>query len=235
MQVVGALLFLGLVVGVAAIYLYNRRFAQAERRKSAERYATWRDRALESLSLEPGGVTVFSVQTAAAGSAADSAFVPAILAFTSTTMVIFKDTELMSRQTVNLSEVSSTEVTHHPDYVVTTTAGAKFMLRPKREEGDLHRQVEEWDRQLTMRTRGGGSGSVSSVADELRKLAELRDQGVLDADDWTRAKSLFLGKNETERERSARELRQLHELHVSGVLSASEFNMKKWDILSRTS
>lgn len=75
----------------------------------------------------------------------------------------------------------------------------------------------------------------TSVAEELAKLAELRDQGVIDAADWNRAKDLYLGKTEDERDRAARELKQIHDLQRSGVLSEMEFNMKKWDILSRTS
>jgi len=35
------------------------------------------------------------------------------------------------------------------------------------------------------------------------------------------------------RESSVGLLRQLHSLHKSGVLSESEFNMKKWDVLSK--
>ena len=52
--------------------------------------------------------------------------------------------------------------------------------------------------------------------------------------DWERAKDLFPGKPEDERDRAVGELRQLHELQKSGALSLSEFNMKKWDVLSRT-
>jgi hypothetical protein len=62
----------------------------------------------------------------------------------------------------------------------------------------------------------------------------IRDEGVIDTADWERAKDLFLGKPEDERDRAARGLRQLHELQKSGVLSTSEFNMKKWDVLART-
>jgi hypothetical protein len=73
-----------------------------------------------------------------------------------------------------------------------------------------------------------------SVAQQLSKLAELKGQGLLDDDDWQRAKDLFLGKVPDEREQAITNLRQLHGLRQSGVLSESEFNMKKWDVLSRS-
>lgn len=79
----------------------------------------------------------------------------------------------------------------------------------------------------------GGGGGVS-VADELARLGELKGQGLLSDGDWERAKDLFLGKEPDERQKAITNLRQLHELHKSGVLSESEFNTKKWDILSRT-
>jgi hypothetical protein len=77
-------------------------------------------------------------------------------------------------------------------------------------------------------------GGELSIAEQLSKLAELRDQGLLDDDDWERAKDLFLGKAADEREAAITNLRQLYGLRQNGVLSESEFNMKKWDVLSRS-
>ena len=72
-----------------------------------------------------------------------------------------------------------------------------------------------------------------SAADELQKLAQLMKDGAVTSEEWTRAKELYLGKPEDKREQTIGTLRKLHELKLSGVLSEMEFNMKKWDILSR--
>lgn len=72
-----------------------------------------------------------------------------------------------------------------------------------------------------------------SIADELQKLAELSDSGALSADEWTRAKELFLGKAPDSRTAALDSLSKLHSLHKAGVLSEGEFNMKKWEVLSR--
>lgn len=76
---------------------------------------------------------------------------------------------------------------------------------------------------------GGGAG----VATELEKMAKLVREGVLNNDEWERAKLMLLGKPQDKREDAFRTLRKLYDLYKSGVLSQSEFNMKKWDILSR--
>jgi hypothetical protein len=78
------------------------------------------------------------------------------------------------------------------------------------------------------------SSGIPSVADELGRLSELRSQGAISEEDWERSKDLFLGKRPDAREQLIIQIRQLHELHKGGVLSESEFNMKKWDILSRS-
>lgn len=73
----------------------------------------------------------------------------------------------------------------------------------------------------------------SSVADEIAKLSELRSRGAITDEDWSRAKDLFLGKQHSAQEQAIAQLQQLFELRKSGVLTESEFNMKKWDVLSR--
>ncbi len=93
----------------------------------------------------------------------------------------------------------------------------------------LYDRVSHWLGIMEVITRQAGV----SVADELAKLQELRHEGVLSEDEWTRAKELYLGKPEDKRGRSVHALRALHELYQTGALSESEFNMKKWDILSR--
>lgn len=80
-----------------------------------------------------------------------------------------------------------------------------------------------------------GTSSGATVAQELAELAALRDAGILDSADWDRARDMFLGKRPDAQRAIAEELRQLHELFKSGVLTESEFNLKKWDVLARTS
>lgn len=79
-------------------------------------------------------------------------------------------------------------------------------------------------------------GSLS-IAEEIEKLAQLTNEGILTDDELTRAKEMFLGRPPSELgqsiDQSLRLLRNLHELKRQGVLSESEFNMKKWDILSK--
>lgn len=82
--------------------------------------------------------------------------------------------------------------------------------------------------------RENASGASASIADEISKLAALRDEGVITGDDWERAKDLYLGKRPSERDEAVKQLRKLHDLRRDGVLSESEFNSKKWDILART-
>ena len=71
-----------------------------------------------------------------------------------------------------------------------------------------------------------------SLAQELERLAELRDAGVISSEDWERAKQLYLGKAPDLQAAALDQLRRLHSLHKDGVLSESEFNSKKWDILA---
>lgn len=70
------------------------------------------------------------------------------------------------------------------------------------------------------------------VADELSRLAALRDSGVITLQDWEQAKALFLGKPASRRDEAIALLQRLHELRRAGVLSESEYNMKKWDVLA---
>jgi hypothetical protein len=71
------------------------------------------------------------------------------------------------------------------------------------------------------------------VSDALERLATLKREGVLTEEEFERAKNGFVGATVEVGESSAALLRQLHSLYQGGVLSESEFNMKKWDILSR--
>jgi len=71
--------------------------------------------------------------------------------------------------------------------------------------------------------------------DELEHLAALAREGLLTEDEWVRAKELFLGKQPSAREQALNHLRQIYWLYRDGALTESEFNTKKWEILSRES
>jgi hypothetical protein len=81
-------------------------------------------------------------------------------------------------------------------------------------------------------TREVSSGTVS-IADEIAKLAQLANEGILTQDELSRAKTLFIGMPPNKIDESIHLLRQLKDLHRQGVLSESEFNMKKWDVMSK--
>jgi hypothetical protein len=76
------------------------------------------------------------------------------------------------------------------------------------------------------------AGRSGDLADELAKLAKLQHDGVLSADEFARAKALFLGSPPDAQAEAIQHLRELHSLYRSGVLSEGEFNTEKWDILS---
>ncbi|MCU0785956.1 MAG: hypothetical protein MUF81_18300 [Verrucomicrobia bacterium] len=74
------------------------------------------------------------------------------------------------------------------------------------------------------------SGSLTL---ELEKLAGLVRTGAISTDEWQRAKALYLGQPKAKQENSLARIQELHGLCESGALSESEFNMVKWDILSK--
>ena len=78
-----------------------------------------------------------------------------------------------------------------------------------------------------------GAPKPFGVADEVSKLAVLKEEGVLTDDEFQRSKALFVGATPDQRSEALDLLRQLHSLRRAGVLSEMEFNMKKWDVLSR--
>jgi DNA-directed RNA polymerase subunit RPC12/RpoP len=86
-------------------------------------------------------------------------------------------------------------------------------------------------KKLAERLEGGVP--PSDVADELEKLVRLVQDGALAADEWQRAKAAILGKPKDKQAEAIERVAKLYRAHQSGVLSQSEFNMTKWDILSR--
>jgi hypothetical protein len=79
-----------------------------------------------------------------------------------------------------------------------------------------------------------GAPKPIGVADELGKLAALKEEGILTDEEFQRSKALFVGATPDQQSEALDLLRQLHALQRSGVLSEMEFNMKKWDVLSRS-
>ena len=75
--------------------------------------------------------------------------------------------------------------------------------------------------------------NTTAAADALDQLVPLLNDGILTQEEFDRAKDGFLGATVEVRESSVGLLRQLHSLHKSGVLTESEFNLKKWDVLSK--
>lgn len=70
------------------------------------------------------------------------------------------------------------------------------------------------------------------VAQEIEKLGQLFLAGVITSEEFERGKTLFLGAAPDKAASAVELLQNLSALKQKGVLSQSEFNMKKWEILS---
>lgn len=81
--------------------------------------------------------------------------------------------------------------------------------------------------------RDGLRQGPSSLADELKKLAQLIADGILSAEEFGKAKQQLIGLSPSQVDEATKLLRHLHALRMQGVLTDGEFNMKKWDILSQ--
>lgn len=95
------------------------------------------------------------------------------------------------------------------------------------EAGDVPGLVE------LIRARIASGASGLSGAAELEKLAKLKQQGLLSEEEWDRAAKLYLGKPVSKQEEMISQIRRLDSLRKDGLLSDSEYNSKKWDLLSR--
>jgi hypothetical protein len=76
------------------------------------------------------------------------------------------------------------------------------------------------------------SGHALSYADELGKLAALQKDGVISMQEFDNLKDRLASKPSNVQD-VIRLLRGLKELKNEGVLTPGEFDMKKWDILSK--
>jgi len=74
---------------------------------------------------------------------------------------------------------------------------------------------------------------AKGLGSELSQLGVLAREGIITPEEFERGKELFLGHPPDRQQQALQLLGQLHELYASGVLSESEFNLKKWDVLSR--
>ncbi len=77
------------------------------------------------------------------------------------------------------------------------------------------------------------SGSAD-LAELLRQLKRLQEEGVLTDDEFDRAKERYIGHAPNERESMLRTLTGLSDLRKAGVLSQVEFEIKKRDFLATT-
>ena len=95
------------------------------------------------------------------------------------------------------------------------------------EMSTLGRNIEE------MKSGALLASQATKAADALGVLTPLLQEGIISQEEFDRAKAGFLGTTTKAQENSASQIRQLHSLHKDGVLTEGEFNMKKWDILSK--
>ena len=77
-----------------------------------------------------------------------------------------------------------------------------------------------------------GKFDQDGIAQEIEKLSILFRRGVITADEFERGKATFLGTPPDKVAIAIDMLSNLHDLRKQGALSESEFNSKKWEILS---
>lgn len=71
-----------------------------------------------------------------------------------------------------------------------------------------------------------------TIAEEIEQLGKLFLAGVITAEEFERGKALFLGAPPDKAATAIELLKNLDMLKKNGVISESEFNVKKWEILS---
>ncbi len=71
------------------------------------------------------------------------------------------------------------------------------------------------------------------VVDAIERIADLLSEGLITSDEFEHAKKGLVGKAPSRGDEIVGLLRQLHSLQMAGVISASEFRLKKWDLLSK--
>ena len=137
-----------------------------------------------------------------------------------------------SMRLVDITDINVKETGDKTHLTLRTNADTQdtFISITSHECKELITALEGTVSQTRRSAAGAGTGSL---AEELKKLSDPKHEWVLTEEDWERAKNLYFGKPNNKKDETVRMLRSLHDLHRSGVLSEGEFNMKKWDILSR--
>lgn len=79
--------------------------------------------------------------------------------------------------------------------------------------------------------RLGSGAALHGSAGQLADLEEMASSGLIEKDEYERAKSLLLGMSEASRRGIPGTLRQLKQLHSQGVLSDQEYATKKWAVM----
>ena len=70
------------------------------------------------------------------------------------------------------------------------------------------------------------------VAEQVEKLGQLFLKGVITSEEFERGKAMFLGNPPDVAQQTMETLDDLYSLKQKGALSESEYNVKKWDLLS---
>ena len=72
----------------------------------------------------------------------------------------------------------------------------------------------------------------TDIAEQVEKLGQLFLKGVITAEEFERGKAMFLGNPPNVAQQTMETLNDLYSLMKKGALSESEYNTKKWDLLS---
>jgi hypothetical protein len=78
----------------------------------------------------------------------------------------------------------------------------------------------------------GQSNNSDNVATQIEKLDNLHKNGIITQEELASGKALFLGNPPNIAAQTLDILDGLHKLKTSGALSESEYNVKKWELLS---
>ena len=76
------------------------------------------------------------------------------------------------------------------------------------------------------------SGSSVNVAAQIEELGKLYKSGIITQEEFDRGKALFFGSPPDVAAKTLSILDGLHKLKTNGALSESEYNVKKWELLS---
>ncbi|MHB8632818.1 MAG: hypothetical protein ACYDBQ_02460 [Thermoplasmatota archaeon] len=103
--------------------------------------------------------------------------------------------------------------------------------RPVRVKFPQQQDRDQWYERLQKALRKPSLQNV--VTASITELEALRTTGAVTEAEWIQAKAGLLDLPVPRQKDAIESLVQLHQLARKGVISESEYNMKKWDILSR--